>query len=302
LKILVIHNTSSGYGDGSIYDFVRLVLADGDEACIRTTDGTTPVRVLVQDATDFDTVVASGGDGTVAAVAHHLAYSGVPILPFPAGTANLLANNLMSPMEPHALAKLVREGTVLDFDLGEIEAGGKKFGFGVMAGAGYDATIMNAAKPSKRLLGSMAYFQAAFMNVLPQKSHISIDVDGEHHEFDGLGILLVNFSKIQFDITVTHENEPRDGFFQVVILKAQNAFGLIPVLIAGILDRDGEFPSRSDSIEVLRGREIYCECNPPMHLQFDGEVPGFETPFHAHVLDGAAKFIVSEEGFTLFRD
>ena len=300
MRLLVINNLASGYGDGTVFDFLRMISQDGTEVCLRNTDGTTPISSLVADAQQFDAVVAAGGDGTVVSVAYELAYSGIPILPFPAGTANLLASNLASPMEPHALANMLRSMRTLDFDLGVMETGGKEYGFGIMAGAGYDATIMHDAAPTKRLLGQIAYFRAAVANVLPQKSQLKITVDDTTVETEGLGVLLVNFSKIQFDIAVTHGNTPRDGAFDVAILKAQNAFELIPVLIAGLRDRDGEFPDRTDSLEILRGRDIYVEADPPMQVQHDGEVPETLTPFHARVLDNAARFIVSDEGYSLF--
>ena len=300
MKLLVINNLASGFGEGSVYDFIRSFARDGDEVCVRSTDGTTDVRDLLGDAEEFDAVVASGGDGTVATVSYRLANTGVPILPFPAGTANLLAANLASPMEPHALAKLVREERTLDFDLGEIEVDGQRFGFGIMAGAGYDAAIMHGAAPAKRLLGPMAYFSAALANPLPQTSKFKLDLDGEHVESEGLGILLVNFSKIQFDITVTHENEPRDGVFDVVVLKAQNAFELIPALLAGLLDRGGDFPERTGSLEIHRAREVRVEADPPMEVQYDGEATRLMTPFSARILPRAARFFVSEEGYDLF--
>ena len=300
MKLLVINNLASGFGEGSVYDFIRSFARDGDEVCVRSTDGTTDVRDLLGDAEAFDAVVASGGDGTVATVSYRLANTGVPILPFPAGTANLLAANLASPMEPHALAKLVREERTLDFDLGEIEVDGHRFGFGIMAGAGYDAAIMHGAAPAKRLLGPMAYFSAALANPLPQTSRFKLDLDGEHVESEGLGILLVNFSKIQFDITVTHGNEPRDGVFDVVVLKAQNAFELIPALLAGLLDRGGDFPDRTGSLEIHRAREVRVEADPPMEVQYDGEATNLTTPFTAHIMRRAARFFVSEEGYDLF--
>lgn len=300
MKLLVINNLASGFGEGSVYDFIRSFARDGDEVCVRSTDGTTDVRDLLGDAEAFDAVVASGGDGTVATVSYRLANTGVPILPFPAGTANLLAANLASPMEPHALAKLVREERTLDFDLGEIEVDGHRFGFGIMAGAGYDAAIMHGAAPAKRLLGPMAYFSAALANPLPQTSRFKLDLDGEHVESEGLGILLVNFSKIQFDITVTHDNEPRDGVFDVVVLKAQNAFELIPALLAGLLDRGGDFPDRTGSLEIHRAREVRVEADPPMEVQYDGEATRLMTPFSARILPRAARFFVSEEGYDLF--
>ena len=58
----------------------------------------------------------------------------------------------------------------------------------------------------------------------------------------------------------------------MVILKAENAFGLIPALFAGLLDRDGDFPDRTDSLEFHRARHVYVEADPPMHVQYDGEV------------------------------
>ncbi|MCB6311909.1 diacylglycerol/lipid kinase family protein [Gordonibacter pamelaeae] len=302
MKLLVINNLASGFGEGSVYDFIRSFARDGDEVCVRSTDGTTDVRDLLGDAEAFDAVVASGGDGTVATVSYRLANTGVPILPFPAGTANLLAANLASPMEPHALAKLVREERTLDFDLGEIEVDGHRFGFGIMAGAGYDAAIMHGAAPAKRLLGPMAYFSAALANPLPQTSRFKLDLDGEHVESEGLGILLVNFSKIQFDITVTHDNEPRDGVFDVVVLKAQNAFELIPALLAGLLDRGGDFPDRTGSLEIHRAREVRVEADPPMEVQYDGEATNLTTPFTAHIMRRAARFFVSEEGWDLFAE
>ena len=87
MKALIINNLASGYRDGSIYDFVRSFTEDGDEVCMRSTDGTTSIDGLLDDASDFDVVVASGGDGTVTSVAYALANTGVPLLPYPAGTA-----------------------------------------------------------------------------------------------------------------------------------------------------------------------------------------------------------------------
>ena len=300
MKLLVVNNTSAGYGDGAIYDYLRMLLQDGDEASVRCTNGSTPVEELLLDVDLFDAVVASGGDGTVTAAAYALAGTGIPLLPFPAGTANLLVNNLMLPIEPHTLARVTRYGQSLDFDLGEIEAGGYRYGFGIMAGAGYDAAIMRDAQPAKKRLGPIAYFQAAVTNVMPKRSNIRLVLDGKVIETKGLGVLLVNFSHIQFEIPVTHDADARDGEFDVVILKADNAFGLIPALIAGVRDRDGSFPDRTDSMEVHRCHEVEVFADPPLPIQYDGELPGITTPFRARVLNRAVRYILSDEGLAHF--
>lgn len=296
VKLLVINNLASGYGEGAIYDYIRSLVADGDEVVVRSTDGSSDLRAFLYDAEDYDVVVASGGDGTVSAVTYLLAETEIPILPFPAGTANLLAMNLASPTEPHALAKMTREGKHMHFDIGEIElTDGERFGFTIMAGAGYDATIMKGAAAAKKLLGPMAYFTSAFTNVNPQFAKFKLCIDGRSIESSGVGVLIVNFSKIQFDLSVVHDNSPRDGSFDVVILNTKDAFGLIPALFACILDRSGEFPDRTDALEIYRGKEVTVESDPALLVQYDGEVTSLTTPFTVRMLPKAARFIVSDD-------
>lgn len=303
VKLLVINNLISGYREGAIYDFIRMFITDGDEVVIRSTDGTSNVPDFLTDAQEFDLVVASGGDGTIARVAYALADTQIPILAFPAGTANLLHMNLLLPNETHALAKLAREKNFLDFDLGQIELdNGDHIGFAIMAGAGYDADIMKNAAPHKRLLGPMAYFSAAIANPTPKFSRFTLEIDGETFESEGVGVLVVNFSKIQFDISVLHENLPRDGMLEVVVLKARDALGLVPALFAGILDRGGDFPDRTDALEIRRGRKIRIDADPPLHIQFDGEASEFTTPFSVSPLKRSARFLVSEECLKLYEE
>lgn len=301
MKLLVINNLASGYREGAIYDFVRSFALDGDEITLRCTDGTTDLRLFLHDAEEYDVVVASGGDGTVSAVTYLLAETGIPVLPFPAGTANLLAMNLASPSEPHALAKMTRAGNLLDFDMGEIElADGERMGFMIMAGAGYDATIMKGAAAGKKILGPMAYFTSAVANATPQHADFTLTIDGKVVKSSGVGVLIVNFSKIQFDLSVVHENQPRDGAFDVVVLNTKDAFGLLPALMACILDRSGEFPERSDALEIHRGTEITVDADPALLVQYDGEVTNLKTPFTVRMLPKAARLIVSDEAKEIF--
>lgn len=296
MKLLVVDNMLSGLGDGAVFDYVRTFMEDGDEVVIRTSDGSTDVRAYLHDAEEFDIVVASGGDGTIASIAYLLADTGIPLLPFPAGTANLLSLNLEAPSEIHALVYMTRSFKTLDFDLGEIEfSDGSRQGFTIMAGAGYDAKIMEDAEPGKKLLGPMAYFTSAVANALPQFAEFELTIDGDVVRSSGVGVLVVNFSRMQFDISVVHENKPRDGMFDVVVLRTKDAFGLIPALFAAILDRSGDFPNRAGAFEVFRGSEVTVVSDPPLGVQFDGEAIGLQTPFKARLLPEAARYVVSEE-------
>ena len=250
MKVLVIHNLRSGLRNGAVYDFIRSYAEQGDSVTIRSFGPDTELAPLLEDAAEYDFVVASGGDGTIASVSYELRNTGIPILPFPAGTANLLALNLFEPNESHALCKLVDEALTLDFDMGEIEAtDGTKLGFTIMAGCGYDELIMRNATGNKHLLGDMAYFEAAFSNPKPQVSTFTLTIDGETVEVSGIGVVLANFSKIQFDLQVADENLPRDGKLDVVVLKTENAIQLLPTLMAKVFDHTG---SLAKKLAVLR--------------------------------------------------
>lgn len=297
MNVLVIHNLASGNGDDSIFDFVRKYAVAGDSITIRSLDAKTSLSALLDDAAQFDFIVACGGDGTVSSVCYELRYSGIPILPFPAGTANLLAMNLFSPNEPNALMGLVDNARTLDFDLGQIETSEGTYGFSIMAGCGYDHLIMSKAQPNKQLLGPAAYFQAAFTNLNPTHSKLVLDIDGKRIETAGIGVVLANFDKIQFDLTVSETNSPIDGELDVVVLKANTAIELLPTMVAKAVDRTGNLARKIGGLEVYRGKEIHIESTPRLMMEYDGEPTEVTTPFTARCLPGATRLIVSQECF-----
>ncbi|MDY0088686.1 MAG: diacylglycerol kinase family protein, partial [Coriobacteriia bacterium] len=94
MRVLVVVNTHSGGGDAGIYDYVRALGAHGIEIVFRSAEPGASYAELVSDATSFDAIVAAGGDGTASAVCYASRNTGVPVLVYPAGTANLLALNL----------------------------------------------------------------------------------------------------------------------------------------------------------------------------------------------------------------
>lgn len=304
MRLLVINNLSSGLRDGAIFDFIRRFSEDGDEVVVRNTDGTTRIEDLLENAGDFDCVVAAGGDGTIASICYGLRGTGIPVLPFPAGTGNLLIMNLDQPQEPYAIAKMARDLFTVDYDLGEmsfdkgdINSEKQVVGFSMIAGAGYDASIMENSEKLKESIGPLAYVAAALSNPSPTMAHFTIRLDDEILETDGIAVLLVNFAKIYTDLSITHANNARDGFLEVVIIKPQNTVELLPALIAAFLDRSGHFPTRTDALEIHRAREVHVESDPPLTIQYDGEPTGVTTPLDARALSFSTTLVVTESEY-----
>jgi len=296
VRVLVIVNTHSGGSDAGLYDYARALGAEGVEVVMRFATAKARIEDLLHDAASFDVVVAAGGDGTVSAVCYAIRGSGVPVLVYPAGTANLLALNLGLPLDASRLAEITLRGIPVEFDMGELlhNAQGKptRSGFTVMAGAGYDADIMETAQPLKSVFGAAAYLLAAVGNMAPTKAEFELVLDGRTVHTDGIAVLLVNFGRLQFDLAVTHDWDPRDGLLDVAVVRTKNAAGLLPVVFAAMLDRLGDFPERTAGIEVHRAASVEIKASPPLRTQYDGEVHDELTPFSARCLPRAAMLLV----------
>jgi diacylglycerol kinase family enzyme len=310
LRVLVVNNLKSGQGDAGLYDYIRELSLAGAELTIRPVSTDRGLEHALRDAEDHDRVVAAGGDGTVSSTAHYLRDTGIPVLPYPAGTANLIALNLKVPSDPSSLAETTLRGRLLRTDLGELTYGlppakvplerrqrpraGRKrrIGFTGMAGAGFDAEIMEGAAKLKDILGAGAYLVAAMQNVEPTVARITMQLDGRKVETEGSGVLLVNFGTIQFDLAVTHDSDGADGLFEVVVFKTKHVTELLPIVMAAMLDNIVDYPDRSRAIDTYRARRIEVTTEPALPLQSDGDTLGATTPFSAKVLPLAATWVV----------
>jgi diacylglycerol kinase family enzyme len=297
LRALVLVNTRSGDGDASLYDYLRTLAPSIAEVVLRYYDGSGSIDELLTDARSFDRVVAVGGDGTISSVCYALRGTGVPVLPYPAGTANLLALNLGVHLEPRVLAETTVSGVKVQFDVGEIELGahdktpGACSGFMLMAGAGYDASIMEAAAPLKSVVGPAAYLLGALANPAPTMSLFRIELDGEPFETDGIAVLVVNFGRMQFDLEVARGADPQDGMLDIAVIRSKNIVGLVPAVAAGIFDRAGD-RNAIPGIDVYSAASVSVSAEPEARMQYDGEVVEAVTPFTARVLPKATTLLL----------
>jgi diacylglycerol kinase family enzyme len=296
VRILIVVNLRSGQGDAGLYEYVRELGKTGSELTMRFLGPESDLPHALRDAADYDRIVAAGGDGTVSGVCHKVAGSGVPVLPYPAGTANLFALNMRLPADPHELARLTVAGNVRDVDLGEITYGaGDRRGFVVAAGAGFDANIMKSADRLKSTLGTAAYLVGALQNLTPKVARFKLTIDGESIESEGIAALVMNVARIQFDLALTHTSDPSDGILEVVIVRTRNVPGLIPTVWGAFLDRFVQKPGHAAGLEVHSGRDIVIEAEPALALQYDGEVLPATTPLAVRILPGATRVVVPDD-------
>ena len=297
VRSLIVHNNRSGFGSDAIFEFERFLVRPGDECVLRVLDEGESIEHALRDASSFDLVIPSGGDGTVANALDALAGRDIPTCIFPSGTANLLFANLGNAMEPQAMAHACHELTCFRGDLGTMSwhtDGGSNHarGFALMAGMGFDAQLMRAALPNKRRMGEAAYFAAAFSNLHPTMLHFTIDCDGTVCERDGISCMVANNAMMQGEIEIVSDCRMDDGKLDVIVLEASEAAGLLRPIFAGVLDRTGKSIGRPH-IEHFRGSRKSVQSDSSMPMQIDGEViEGCTHGFSAQVRPASTRLTI----------
>lgn len=301
MRFLIIHNPASGPKSDEILAFVHALALPGDEVAMRFIGEGMEADDATADARDFDRVVVSGGDGTVAGALDGLRDTGVPVLVFPSGTANLFFNNIGNAPDTAALAEACRAGRTAKVDMGELfwkdDAGEvRRHGFVIIAGSGFDATIMEKAQPAKRDIGEVAYFLSALSTLEPQVAHFTIEHDGEVDELDGISCMLANTSVIQNGINLFPGCRMDDGLLDIAVIEPAGLVQLLPTLIAGVIDPAGTGLGRPQ-FTMFQAREVKITCTPSLGMQFDGElIPSNTGVFGARVLPGCLDVII--DGFS----
>jgi diacylglycerol kinase family enzyme len=291
-RVLVIFNPKSGNGDSGLPAFTALLRSAGAELTERELSAETPMHEYVHDLETFDVVVAAGGDGTVSSVSYATRYRNVPLLAYPAGTANLIAQNLDLPVTPRELAQVVAAGHVVRVDMGEVEVRGETKGFVMLTGAGADAAMIRDSEELKDRFGVLAYVMSAMKQLNPKKTTFTLTLDGERREFEGIGVMVANFGMANFRLPITTDISPSDGRFTVILLRAGNLLRLVPNLIDSVRSKlNLGDPLFGGNLETVEAKEVTVHAADPFPLQYDGEMHEETTPFTARILPGAVRYL-----------
>ncbi len=174
------------------------------------------------------TVIASGGDGTVRAIAEVMRGSEVPLAIVPQGTGNLLARNIGAPInnvDQQFEAAFYGERRKIDLGVAEIKrADGSvdEHVFLVLAGMGLDARAISLTNPKlKKSLGWLAYVDAGMRSVIKDKPlHVRASYDKKHARHVSVYTVMIgNCGLLPGNVLLIPEAKLDDGLLDVVALK-----------------------------------------------------------------------------------
>jgi diacylglycerol kinase (ATP) len=165
------------------------------------------VRKALKDGAEL--VFVWGGDGMVQRCADALAGSDATLAILPAGTANLLATNLLIPADLPEAVRIGLSGPRRTIDLGRLN--GEHFA--VMAGAGFDGELIrDADRNLKDRLGRLAYVWTGLRHVRSETTRMRITVDGtEWFSGEASCVLFGNVGTITGGIPAFDDARPDDA-------------------------------------------------------------------------------------------
>jgi diacylglycerol kinase (ATP) len=223
-----------------------------------------------------EVVFVWGGDGMAQRCIDTLAGSGVTMALIPAGTANLLASNLGIPksIEPAVMVGL--EGGRRKIDV--INMNGERFA--VMAGAGFDASMINAADGGlKDKLGRAAYVWSGTKSFRDPPFKAKITVDGSPwYNGPASCILAGNVGALFGGVRVFADAEPDDGLVELAVVTAE---GMAQWARTAARTLTGS-PEQSPFFHVTKARRAKVKLDRKVLYEMDG---GARTKVKAYQLE-----------------
>lgn len=222
-----------------------------------------------------DVVIAAGGDGTVRCVAEVLSGTDIPLGLVPLGTGNLLARNLgmdVTDVEGAIEGALVGWERKIDVVRAVRSDPDKEQLFLVMAGVGYDATIMaDTDEDLKDKVGWLAYVDAGIRNLPGKPVKATIMIDGKSVVHRRVRSVMVgNCGKVQGGLEIFPDAAVNDGLLDVVVLAPRGKLGWFSV-IAGMI---GNGKGKDTSVEYFQGKSVEITLEHNEDYQLDGDHEG----------------------------
>lgn len=230
-----------------------------------------------------DVVMACGGDGTVRSVAEALAGTGVAMGLLPAGTGNLLARTLGTPLELPAAAHVALTGDDRKIDIGRVRIDGAaaEHAFLVMAGTGFDADVMaNTPEALKGRVGPFAYVIAGLRTMRGRRTRVTLTFDdGPALRRRTRTVLVGNSGTLLGGLVLMPEAVIDDGKLDVVNLAPKGIPGWVAVA-ARLISRRRRGHSR---VEHWTARSVVITADDPQPSQIDGDPVGDVTEMRIRV-------------------
>jgi diacylglycerol kinase (ATP) len=267
MKVAVVAHAGKTLG-GGLPELRRVLEAEGIRDPLwfevpKSRKAPAQVRRALDDGVEL--LFAWGGDGMVQRCVDVLAGTTVSLAIIPAGTANLFATNLGIPKDIGEAVGVGLRGERRNLDVGRLN--GERFA--VMAGAGFDATMIRDAGDGglKERLGRVAYVWTGSENLRAKPFRAKIEVDGaEWYKGKASCILLGNMGKLFGGVEAFEDARPDDGKLEVGVVTADGLVEWGRMLGRAAVGN----ASKSPFAQTTKARSVKVKLNRKILYELDG--------------------------------
>jgi diacylglycerol kinase (ATP) len=233
---LIVNPTSGSYSAGKIEQVMAALRQAGLHPELMPTGGAGDASLfaarLCAEVKD-PLVLVAGGDGTVNGVLNGLVPGAATLGVIPLGTSNVLARELKIKSLEDALARVAR-GTARPISVGEIECGGEKRRFLLMAGVGVDGAVVKGVRlGEKKLVGKGAYLLSA-LRVMADWDRGELRVTGAGRSLACHSVIVCNAARYGGDFLLAPEGDLFAPGFQVLCIQGGRTRYLKLALLLGL--------------------------------------------------------------------
>ena len=233
-------------------------------------------------AAGADLLIASGGDGTVSAVAGAVMGTDIPLGIIPRGTANAFAVAMDIPTNLRGACDTIVAGLIQTVDAARCNG----LPMILLAGVGFEAeTVERANRETKSRWGTLAYIFAGFQQLNEQRLFdTTIEVDGNTSEFQAAAITIANAAP---PTSVLAQGSGQviasDGLLDITIGSPQNTLQAIDTAVrlfgSALIRTEMEL----EGVVQLQAKTVRVTTEPPQKVVVDGEIIG-TTPIEVECL------------------
>ncbi|MEM8544553.1 MAG: methylglyoxal synthase [Cyanobacteria bacterium P01_H01_bin.119] len=272
----LIFNPVSGQGDAQQQILqIRRLLEPRMHLAVKLTTLEVGARELAEDAiaAGADLLIASGGDGTVSAVAGVAVETDIPMAVIPRGTANAFASALGIPMDLQRACEVILAGITAKIDVARCNGQPMV----LLAGIGYEAAIVEKAdRELKRRFGPLAYIFSGIQQLNEQEMfQTQLEIDGEIREFEAGAVTIANVAP---PTSVLAQGFGRvianDGLLDVTVTTAENMLQGVNTMLSlfgsALIQRAPE----REGMVAIRAARLQVNTEPPQKVVLDGEIIG----------------------------
>lgn len=235
-----------------------------------------------------DAVIASGGDGTISAVAAALAGTETPLGVLPAGTLNHFAKDLGIPLDLNAAARVIAAGHVSRIDVGTINS--RVFINNSSLGVYARALVERDTHRSQWGLGKWPAMTLAAIRVFWRSPMLRVRLDTAAGSISRkTPLVFVGNNRYRLDLfNVGARHRLDGGELSLYVANVSTRWGMLTTIVRGLA---GQLEQARD-FENMYTTSVWIEARRKRrHVAIDGEVVRMAPPYHYRIWPGALRVI-----------